>query len=260
MIFAVLRGKLSCLRAEDPLTAAVFGRLRYLPWTVLVEWLSCAASADRARTTVDWPRSAPSVEFWPSWSDVLRGQGTVEPDVVLEWEGFHAVIEAKLWSGKSAAWREEAESYLPADQLARQWEAALHREKNERSFAPRALVYLTRHMSMPEAELMISLGALRNRGFQDVPLYWLSWSSLERPLRRVVDAGTSPCSTIAVDLLAYLDAADVLRFHGWRIGPAGSSRGVWTYSEGLAAPYFARFAVPRGTWCYDTSMERNFAL
>lgn len=86
MIHAALHGKLDCLGSEDALTCAVFTRLRYLPSQVLGEWLTTARNHADITARAALRTTEPVVEFWPSIKDTLRGQGSVEPDVILRFD------------------------------------------------------------------------------------------------------------------------------------------------------------------------------
>lgn len=255
MIEAALRGKLACRDLEDALTSAVFGRLRYLPPSVLVRWFQSCRPHGCA--CVDWPSETPEISFWPTWRDVLR-EGVVEPDVILHWDGFDAVVEAKLWSGKSQIVEEIENSYDVVDQLAREWAAALARGKDDRTFHPKAIVYLTPDPSPPDADLRASIAALRKHGHEDVRLLWLCWSALEQPLSAEVRRGEHPHAAIAADLLAYLDAVNVLRFRGWSV-PRVPSGELWSYQRALSSPYFA--ALPelgQQRWRYGSQRNGYF--
>lgn len=104
--------------SEDMLTAAVFERLSYLPgadlWGVLQ-----AAFPDLPPYRV---AELKGITFWPRWEDVERGEGQVEPDVIMDFglgdpqRQVTLVIEAKTGGSQSAC------------QLKRQWAAAQEQE------------------------------------------------------------------------------------------------------------------------------------
>lgn len=257
MIPAALHGKLSCISSEDALTAVVFGGLRYLPSSVLAEWVN-SAQGTAENTRILWPEGSPKVDFWPrGWKDVRRGQGIVEPDVLLGWAEFHVVVEAKLWSGKSQLYEqgEDEDSYEPVDQLAREWEAALFLAQSDAAFRPRALIYLTRHLSVPRDELAGSHAELLKRGIARPPIYWLSWSALEEPLRREAREGDHPAAAIAAEVLEYLDSVGVLRFSGWGRVPAPTGES-WQYAGDSERPYFMGLSLRAPTWQYESSGTR----
>ena len=250
MIEAALRGKLSCLNAEDALTSVVFGSLRYLDSSVLWEWLQHATNVQGEK--LGGPSfAAAKIVFWPGYADTFRKVGTVEPDVVIDDGVQSVVIEAKLWSGKSPSLTETTEgNYAPADQLAREWHAAFHAPKERGLRSPRALIYLTKHLSLPREELQASLNALKERGIPNAPLFWLSWNALELPLSRVLEE-LSPARIIASDVLEYLRAAELLRFGGWRLEPGdfgAPDRLAWTYRSRCF--YFESLNAVRQSWVY----------
>ena len=102
MIHAAINGKINCLQSEDALTAAVFGRLRYLVPSVLGEWLATARNHTDSHATWVPRASEMDVEFWPTVKDALRGRGSVQPDVAIRYDDEIVIVEAKLWSPKSA--------------------------------------------------------------------------------------------------------------------------------------------------------------
>jgi hypothetical protein len=253
LIHAAMRGKIGCLELEDALTAAVFGRLKYLPIRVLADWLalSRAWSADGPSPAIlleGLDTFAP--EFWPQWKDVLRGVGIVEPDVAIWANGRLLVIEAKLWSGKSPS-AVTAEMERPADQLARQWKAATDLCARTHRNTIGALIYLTAHLTPPSRDLTESIEEMR-RCDPQARLHWLSWSALEAPLKKVTDRGEQPQASIATDILSYLDAASVLRFRGWVASNVfEGDLETWKYERSRVRHYFVdtpEISLP--TWRY----------
>lgn len=240
MIHATIRGKLACIDIEDALTGAVFERLRYLPPTILAAWLRRAVPWMRPTLREQPPKletSPRNIELWPSWPDTLRGFGTVEPDVVLTSADELLVVEAKLWSGKSAVLGPLEES--PPDQLARQWKAATDfcADKHRGTLRLAGLIYLTPNLVPPATDLDQSLAKIRV--FEADPrLYWLSWAALEDALRLMAATNVLPAALICEDLLAYMDAADVLRFHGWRAAADSVDQPTWHYTGRRPRPYF----------------------
>jgi hypothetical protein len=233
MINAALHGKLDCLGSEDALTAAVFGRLRYLDPTVLVEWLALARNYSQHGRIITTNTNEPLVEFWPAVKDTLRGKGTVEPDVVINFGIEVMIVEAKLWSPKSRIdeW----------DQLARQWHGvADHHGARARVTA---LLYVTSHVELPTAELDESAEAL---GVHSPNLWWLSWSALGPILERQIESGDRVSRLVAEDLLAYLRRANVLRFHGWRLAVPWGHNEYWRYRT----HYWSDYSLQAPVWRY----------
>lgn len=104
--------------SEDMLTATVFERLSYLPgadlWSILHTICPDLPSYRVAELK--------EIIFWPRWEDVERGEGQVEPDVIMHFDlgdpqrQVTLVIEAKTGGVQCA------------DQLNRQWTAAQEKE------------------------------------------------------------------------------------------------------------------------------------
>lgn len=234
MIHAALHSKLECLGSEDALTAAVFGRLRYLPERVLAQWLASASNHLDATRTLVTKDVEPVVEFWPTVKDTLRGQGTVQPDVVIVFGTEVVIVEAKLWSQKSPVDDD-------TDQLARQWHGIVDH------YGPRmhvsALLYITPHVEPPRSELDESAVAL---GAHAPNLWWLSWSALALMLEIQIDDGDRASRLVAEDLLIYLRRAGVLRFRGWRLAPSWRRNECWRYRP----QYWRDYTLARPIWRY----------
>jgi hypothetical protein len=266
MLHAAIRGKLSCLDLEDPLTAAVFGRLKYLPVSVVASWFANARPwpLEPSRSPPEFFKGVDALlpSFWPQWQDTLRGAGIVEPDIAFFVDGSLIIVEAKLWSGKSgSSFFTEAEEERPADQLARQWKAAIDYCMRELrgTLAPAALVYLTPHLAPPSHDLDESIAEMHKYG-DGANLFWLSWSSLEAPLRDLVGMNAVPQASIAEDILAYLDEVGVLRFHSWRSSGYASELVMWRYHRPPVQPYFVEVEnlSLRSTWLYSESASYSF--
>ncbi len=81
---------------EDSLTAAVVGHLLHLPsedfWQILRE--ACPSP-----NFPENPGEPIRVHAWPSWnvSGFIEGHDRVIPDVMIEFEPFDLIIEAKRW-------------------------------------------------------------------------------------------------------------------------------------------------------------------
>ncbi len=96
---------------EDPLTATVFERLSYLPFSMT--W-SLLEGAVLSRSGHGWPSTAPAQEpswsFWPSLRPGTEGhnKARVEPDVVLSFGDDRVLFESKHRGTQSAwQWREQ---------------------------------------------------------------------------------------------------------------------------------------------------------
>jgi len=236
-----LNGKLNCLQSEDALTAAVFGRLRYLLPSVLGEWLATARNHTDPRATWVPRASEMDVEFWPTVKDALHGRGSVQPDVAIRFDDEVVIVEAKLWSPKSAI-----EDGL--DQLARQWHGTT--EHYGERVTVTALVYLTSHLEPPRADLDASAHAL---GANASVLWWLSWSTLAPILERQVASTDRVSRLVAEDLLQYLREVGVLCFRGWRLAFDWQRGPCWRYQpsrRALYARYWHDYSRNEPTWSY----------
>lgn len=101
-------------QSEDLLTATVFERLSYLEgsllWAILRSTFGPALPAYKLAELIN-------IEFWPRWDDAV-GSGTVEPDVLLQFEvgdpvrRVDLILEAKLGGVQYAEqWHRQWSSY-----------------------------------------------------------------------------------------------------------------------------------------------------
>lgn len=100
--------------SEDMLTATVFERLSYLPGADLWSILHMAFPDLPSYRVAELKE----ITFWPRWKDHGRGEGKVEPDVIMHFElgdsqsQVTLVIEAKTGGVQCA------------NQITRQWKSA----------------------------------------------------------------------------------------------------------------------------------------
>lgn len=200
MLPALLHGKAdsSLFKVEDILTSVVFGALQYsLPEAGLVPFLKkskpfCPENLDDALSEI----SAVKYEFWPgTWKEALQvsrefdadgapntsGEPVTipgcEPDLLLKIK-YHGkqecwlLIEAKLGSSKSSNPTDDFSSI--GDQLGKYW-LQLKQRASSAGARPLGIVYVTKEMVMPKAELDETQNELSAKGFRSAPLFWLSW-------------------------------------------------------------------------------------
>jgi len=98
---------------EDSLTASVFGHLLHLPsevfWTILKN--ACPSPAFPA-----YPGEPLAIHAWPNWNGAgTRNSVRVIPDLVMEFEAFDLIVEAKRWDipmQDEEQWEAELKAYL----------------------------------------------------------------------------------------------------------------------------------------------------
>ncbi|RYY41657.1 MAG: hypothetical protein EOO08_00570 [Chitinophagaceae bacterium] len=101
---------------EDSFTSSIFELLTYLPKDILWEVLTAASSVYHEQHLPAKPSPLLSFEFWPHWNpDSTENVNFVEPDLLLEFEDYHIIVEAKRddfgetqWRGQ---WEKEVTSY-----------------------------------------------------------------------------------------------------------------------------------------------------
>jgi hypothetical protein len=171
--------------AEDYLTSAVFGHLRYVPPHVFWPELFAAAG-------LVLPAGATllGVKFW----DRVGGD---EPDLILTFEYADSpplvvVVEVKLWSGKSGTGED--------DQLV----------KYLRGVPNAVLVYLTPRDPLAELRESVRSGGDAHR------LYGLRWQTLHDIARRTADTAPPPCDLILRDVARFLRRMGLSGFDGWK--------------------------------------------
>lgn len=171
MSIAVTKGKISRTGnnlgsgSEDLLTASVFGLIRYLPAEILL-FPILERAVNIGEKTLQFNKSVQDklieFQFWPQ----LRFS---EPDLKMDLGGKHIIfIEAKFYSGKSGNGEK--------DQLFRQF-----LDLKNLKLGSGSIIYLTKHRTIPEAEIIDSVNAVRKFGDGLNPVdfenntYWLSW-------------------------------------------------------------------------------------
>lgn len=204
MYMAELRGKLAldsgtpADRAEDTLTAAVLGALRYLPRSALLAVLNRAFPGDFQQEDVNETR----FEFWP-WL------GDVEPDLLLTVGKKVVVIEAKYGAPFSGAYGD-----IEDHQLTREYRAARRRSQARRQQGP-WLLAITNDWLKPAGVQRVSQ-YLQAGGTEQVPVGWLSWQSIAHELDSW-QPGSVPERELKSDVLSLMDRRGVRRvFEGFR--------------------------------------------
>lgn len=211
MSIAVTKGKISRTGnnlgsgSEDLLTASVFGLIRYLPAEVLLfPILERAENIGRNILQIDKNVNDNSIEFdfWPQ----LKNS---EPDLKIDLGNHHTIfIEAKFYSGKSGS--------NDKDQLFRQY-SDLHNLKPGLG----TILYLTKHRTMPEAEISDSIDAVRKFGGDLNPIdfksdtYWLSWFEIWEICKTKKDSDDLFKKRIISDICELLEKLGLKHFTGF---------------------------------------------
>jgi hypothetical protein len=97
-------------RLEDPLTASVFSRLRYLP---TADWWAILRAALAQDLASAWPPPPPGPARWRFWPSLDPADGglnltRVEPDVLVLFEDAVVIFEVKHRTRQSGVqWREQ---------------------------------------------------------------------------------------------------------------------------------------------------------
>lgn len=211
MSIAVTKGKISRTGnnfgsgSEDLLTASVFGLMRYLPAEVLLFPILERAVNVREKilqlnkTILD---EKIEYEFWPK----LKFS---EPDLKMDFGDNHTIfIEAKFYSGKSGNGEK--------DQLLRQYQDL----RNLKSGLG-TIIYLTKHRTIPVAEISDSVNSVRNFGDNLDPddfennTFWLSWFDVWEVCELKRDAGVLHQKRIITDLCEFLGKLGLKHFTGF---------------------------------------------
>jgi hypothetical protein len=98
---------------EDSLTAAVFSHLLHLPSEVFWDIMHDASSSSSLRKYSGEPRC---IHAWPNWSaEGTRNSDRVIPDLVIEFDAFDLIVEAKRWDHPmqdTSQWKAELKAYI----------------------------------------------------------------------------------------------------------------------------------------------------
>lgn len=202
-------------QTEDFLTAAVFCRLTYLPGDIL--WSIICNAANLTMPDQGLPPNAGQLReraFWPRWELSEGGEiiGSREPDVCLEFENIHLLVEAKL--------RDDSQSQT-SSQWAAEIAACLHRPDRDSS-VPVGLLAIggmgrepnPNKVSTDWKETQDLLANQFHYPNATVLLVACSWLNLLKALVK-----TMKNKDIELDIShqhIIFDLIDVLRFHGIR--------------------------------------------
>lgn len=127
MLHALIRNKLkdsinfSDLQAfkasEDSLTSSIFGTMQYLHDELVWDLIRRSCSSKVGLT--EKSGSLNKIEFWPKWnSKDTKNSNYVEPDIFIQFDNFHLIIEAKKNDNHKQnaqhldQWKNEIKSYL----------------------------------------------------------------------------------------------------------------------------------------------------
>jgi hypothetical protein len=242
-------------RAEDLLTADVFGTMKYAGWRCgFMDWLRSAEAAFQdCRPDSALPANEVIKEieyrFWPT-----LGNG-FEPDLLLTIRkktggAVLVMVEAKYESGPSDRpdASDDGETVEPQEdsQLANQILGfPTHILEGQRSaVVGRVHIYLTAHYYKPMDVFEKARACLKGQRTR-VGMFWLSWRSLADELRRHLHKEETPKETarpMLADLVKLLDYKGLVPYEGFGPYPVpewdmGARRPFW--GEG-----FFNFPVP----------------
>lgn len=192
MTVAELHGKIPKLEGrEDLLTSDVFSAFRYLPVNLgLIPFLRKAIHAQTAQPIPNLFEDCLAADyiFWPKTTHYKR-----EPDILLlitrkTKPPIAIIIEAKYYSGRHDANREQAEKELQAlqgDQLAEQYVDLMKNEmdlnKQQKQMLHEAdhrfLLFVTAHDAPPREITDDSINKLVMQHYKGDQLYWTNWQA-----------------------------------------------------------------------------------
>lgn len=217
-------------RSEDALTSVAMGAVSYLPadvqWRVLVQ--AGPRSIDGDAWPQQQPLGAPAWEFWPSLDPAPSDSGErVEPDVVLDWQPWVMVFEAKHRGSQSA----------------RQWARQARAVLADRDLSPDRLVYVALGGWSPEQDRARAAALRADTRLAGVHLLRLGWRDLNRALSHLGDGDLDPgLLQLVADARDFLDGAGHHREQGLWTLPA-AHRGLG--EQPLALPPLPSIGAPR---------------
>ncbi len=224
MIIAVTNGKMTvrCSSREDSLTASVFGMLRYLPSSIISDFL--ATAINNLDQTLEIPELDFEFRFWPYFHRPIGCDFDVEPDVIVSTNGHIYVIEAKLSSGKSGSGYDKENNGIK-DQLVREYLL-----KQELSSVCQVdiedidfnLIYLTNDYFQSKEDLTESKSAadiipsIDTADFERNS-FRMNWSDLIPILKDFIQENDvdDKCKLIASDINRYLNYLGIAHFGGF---------------------------------------------
>lgn len=228
MTIAEIRGKISHTgrnlhdQMEDLLTSDVFTVCKYVrPQTLLNPFLGTSRSLDDRSLADLLPTSILRADyhFWPMLT-------SSEPDLLIVLDDdqkqiYLIMIEAKYFSGKSGDPLSDEKFQIaeaPTDQLAREYEdlksAEDHLDIDPSQIVFRALVYVTRHRSLPNEALSASTNEIKRFFSEDpVELYWTSWFEIA-PILKSSKSILDWEQPILEDLMSLIERKRFIKFNG----------------------------------------------
>jgi hypothetical protein len=222
--------RLKLADSEDALTSVVMGAISYLP--VPVQWQVLRDAAPRSIDGDQWPSQPPTGtpdwELWPSL-DPAPGDGgeRVEPDILVAWEPWTLVFEAKHRGVQyDGQWGRQARAVLA-----------------ERGGTSQYLVYVALGGLSPEQDQARAARLRADRRLAGMRLLRLDWRDLNRALGTLgpqdLDAGLL---SLIGDVREFLDGAGHHQEQGlWTLPAAHSAIGP----QPDTPPPLPTFGAPR---------------
>ena len=184
--------------SEDSLTSSVFSLLFYLPadifWEILYKACYHPSIPIRSGRLL-------SYDFWPHWNCKDTGNTNfVEPDIFLEFEDFHVIIEAKRYD-------------YAEQQSKSQWEAEIIAYRNEYSIDLCKPLYFI-------ALAGILNGDEKQNPVLSIPVTTCRWRNIFTEVKKIISKCSKERSIENVDSILNILNDLVLTFalHGFRTG------------------------------------------
>lgn len=221
---------------EDLLTSNALGIWSYLPVETieigLLRFLRTAQRLDGAMFTGPEKLSSIDMKFW-HWIQEGDAKGA-EPDVLIEMTSSDSrkwlvLVEVKYLSPKSSF--ADKSDARPNDQLAREMHN-LRRIAQKRRLDEYAVIYVTAHTSMPEADIEEAVEELNTKTGYDASgtFYWTTWRRLPDILRETMPLCESSYRSLLGDLQTIILHMGLCFFPGMDIKAWTLGSPSWSFS------------------------------
>jgi len=182
--------------SEDSLTSSVFSLLFYLPteilWSIILQACNCSQLPSSCGKLIEY-------DFWPHW-DCSNTENTnyIEPDLFIDFENFHLVVEAKRYD------------FVP-QQNRSQWKAEITAYHNQYPIPERKPLFF------------IALGGLAygdetHDSIESIPIISCRWKNIFSAIKKQLVELTYDQSNHSGVINILRDLTLVFSLHGFRTG------------------------------------------
>lgn len=200
------------LYSEDVLTGTIFGNLRYFGNQHLLKHFLNESLDIYGNKLSQNDDAQYEIYFWKKYC-LSDSKSYNEPDLVLFNNSCVILIECKYFSFLDENIVEENGKREYENQLIR-YASVISEYYNNRS--KKIIIYLTNDKKMPVDILYKTENHIKNN-FNDINLYWLSWSHLHKVINSNHSYFSLGNKTLLSDLIKFLEKRNLYTFNGFSV-------------------------------------------